>query len=176
MDCPACKKSMQQVSVGDVVVEQCAHGCNAIWFDSNELDRMDNGAEFAPAQLLKSAAAHPPVGRALGCIRRCPKCTDQVLVRQMYDLKASVEIDQCWECSGILLDLGELANLRAQFATESDLKQALNQRADNAIDQAIEVVDTEGKKRIERFKRENSCRLSAARSAIRELLFPGSSW
>ena len=134
MNCPACGHPLSTTSAGGVTVDVCDGGCGGIWFDRFELAKGDEVAETAGGELLDvrrdPAVQVDPSKRYL-----CPKCTDDVvMMRHFWSVKRAVTIDQCPECSGVFLDAGELAGIRAEFPTE----QARNAAADAYF---AEVVD-----------------------------------
>ena len=47
MNCPACKRVLEQLTVGDVTVDACRGGCGGIWFDNLELEKFDEPHEAA---------------------------------------------------------------------------------------------------------------------------------
>ena len=52
MKCPACKNTLEQMKVGNIVVDVCNHGCGGLWFDSAELRQVDEKHEAAGEALL----------------------------------------------------------------------------------------------------------------------------
>jgi uncharacterized protein len=110
-NCPACKNTLQEVTINRVVVDFCANGCSGIWFDVNELRKFDDHDEFVPHQVLRATTAEKTVIDR-DAHRECPQCAPKHLVRRAYDSRDFVEIDECLECGGIFLDGGELAYIR----------------------------------------------------------------
>ncbi len=167
MKCPACLAEMNEITAGDIKIDVCDRGCGGIWFDDGELRKFDNGKEFDPTSLLKvSSTGHSSPTET---IRKCPRCSDSVLVKQYSDIENKVQIDQCWECSGILLDRGELAILRSQFNNDADHVAAVNAYAQNCIDKQIKSVEKAGAERIKQIREENSNSYNASISAFKEL-------
>lgn len=141
MKCPACSSSLEKVAAGDIVVDTCSHGCGGIWFDEKELQKFDEKHEFLPAKLLGPNSPKKAVDHK--AVRKCPCCPDEVLVRQFFDPKHEVEINQCWHCTGIWLDHGELEAIRAQYETAVDRKSAVEQYAANCITESKKVMEKE---------------------------------
>jgi len=168
MICPACDSELIEVKAGDIAVDYCKSGCGGVWFDEQELQKIDNGDEFNAVDLVNITS--PSVSVDSDKIRKCPLCVDQVLVRQFYDVQNKVEVNQCWNCSGIFLDRGELLILRSQFATDSEHHAAVEAYADRAVSAGIEQVEIAGADRIEQIKKDYSNRGRAIKSALRDLL------
>ena len=123
MNCPACGHSLGRRSAGGVDVDVCDGGCGGIWFDHFELGKLDESSESAGEALL-AVRRDPGVVVDPAERYRCPKCTDDVvLMRHFWSVKREVTIDECPECGGIFLDVGELARIRSEFGSE-DARQA----------------------------------------------------
>ena len=52
MNCPACGNVLEEMKVGDVMVDVCQGGCGGIWFDNYELEKFDEPHESAGEELL----------------------------------------------------------------------------------------------------------------------------
>ena len=52
MECPACRRALQERTVDGVTVDVCDGGCGGLWFDKGELDHFDEPHESAGSQLL----------------------------------------------------------------------------------------------------------------------------
>jgi Zn-finger nucleic acid-binding protein len=107
MKCPACKNPLREKGAGGMVVDICYGGCGGIWFDATELERVSARAATtlhtiwqAPVNSVKSTA-----------VRKCPRCSEQVLNRKWFSEQQEVEIDQCPKCNGIWLDAGEFSRI-----------------------------------------------------------------
>jgi Zn-finger nucleic acid-binding protein len=119
MNCPACAHELTPLSVGDLTVDACDGGCGGIWFDHYELRKVDAVSDHFADPLL-DIKCDPSL--AVDRSRRygCPKCTDGVvLMRHFWSVKRETTIDECPECGGIFLDGGELAQIRAEFPSET---------------------------------------------------------
>jgi len=126
MKCPACEGVLTQLTQSDITVDVCDKSCGGIWFDSFELQKVDEGHEAAGETLL-DVGPHKPVPLDHSTKRRCPKCPDITLIRHFFSVKKEIEIDECGNCGGVWLDSGELAAIRSQFNTEQDRKKAFNE-------------------------------------------------
>jgi len=169
MKCPACSKELQSTTAGDVVVDICAGGCGGVWFDEGELEKFDEDSEVAAEVILKARTSSTPVpdGKQL---RKCPRCPDQAIVRQFFDPKNQVEINQCWQCSGIWLDCGELLTIRGQFKTATDRAQAIEEYAEQCIDQSEKAIAEHGKLELAKYNEETSSRFKAFMYGFKQLL------
>ncbi len=107
--------------MGQLTVDVCQGGCGGIWFDNFELRKVDDPQEFEGGALLH-------VGRDDSIVvdtqrrRNCPKCPNIVMMRHYFSDKKEVMVDECPGCGGVWLDVGELAAIRKESATD-DAKQ-----------------------------------------------------
>jgi Zn-finger nucleic acid-binding protein len=118
MDCPACGKSMEEESFGNVQVDVCKNGCKGIWFDwgeLKELDASDKGAGKALDEALKSPRAYD-AGRGL---LKCPKCGIAMHAHK-YSSAKEVNVDECYGCGGFFLDSGELQEIRENYMSDEE--------------------------------------------------------
>ncbi len=125
MNCPACALQLEAITVGEITVDVCTHGCGGVWFDQFELKKVDEPNESAGEILLnidiEKTNSPDPSQR-----RMCPKCEDIIMMRHFFSVKREVEVDECPNCGGFWLDYGELASIRTQFESEDDRKKAAN--------------------------------------------------
>ena len=56
------------------------------------------------------------------------------MARRHWSVRYEVEIDECPTCGGIWLDAGELAAIRALFATEEERRAAARTLAESLLD------------------------------------------
>ena len=111
MKCPACASTMQQLETHSAVIEVCTSGWGGLWFDAGELEKFDDGTEGISETILRSLPnSNQLIDRAKQ--RYCPKCSSQPLNRNFQDDSYHLEIDECSNCSGVWLDLGELQAVR----------------------------------------------------------------
>lgn len=146
MQCPACSGKLEKVTAGDVTVDACTRGCYGIWFDEQELKKFDEEHEFLPEKLVKPDGSSA-VSVDHSKIRKCPCCQDEALVRQYFDPKNQVEINQCWRCSGIWLDQGEIESIRKQYKTADERKAAVESYASECVAASAKVMAKEGEER-----------------------------
>ena len=152
MKCPACGKDLEEVSAGDIQIDICRSGCGGVWFDKDEIKKFDEPHEFMAEAILQGKPAAE--ARAGSAPRPCPRCPGEVLVRQFADVKNSLQIDQCWQCSGIWLDPGELAALRGQYRTAVDRAQAVNSYVESHLAEEEKEMAAEGSRRISHYNEE----------------------
>lgn len=153
MQCPVCSKVLVGLAAGDIHLEVCRDGCGGIWFDRDELFRFDEPHEFDPSALLQ-IAEQTSGARTVDHEKpkKCPKCDDSRLVRQFFDVKNEVELDQCWECAGVWLDVGEIQTIRNQFETHEDRVSASNEYIVGELKKAKAAMDAETKEYLQRLE------------------------
>jgi len=121
MKCPSCSGKLAQMSAGGVSVDVCSAGCGGMWFDRKEIEHFDEQHEFDLEKVLTKKGS---TAANASKVRKCPRCTVEVMARMSFDNKNQVEIDQCWMCAGVWLDGGELSTIRSQFKTAADRQKA----------------------------------------------------
>lgn len=121
MNCPACGKTMSEITIGKLVVDACRDGCGGLWFDKGEIRGVDEAGEAADPLL----GIEPVAGAADQTQRRlCPRDPGIVMMRRFWSVKQAVTIDECPACAGVFLDAGELARIRSEFTSEADRRKA----------------------------------------------------
>jgi Zn-finger nucleic acid-binding protein len=139
MECPACKRQLQEVTVGDVTVDVCQGGCAGIWFDNYELRKFDEPHEEAGETLLDvERDENVRVDHAER--RNCPKCGDVVMMRHFFSVKKAVELDECPGCGGMWLDAGELGQIRGLYSSEEERRQAAQEYFDEVFGGEMEKM------------------------------------
>jgi Zn-finger nucleic acid-binding protein len=123
MKCPACFNELTQLQVGSLVVDACQGGCGGIWFDSFELQQVDEESEAAGEPLLHIQRDERLIVD-LSRKRECPRCAGVKLHRHFFSAKRRVEVDQCPNCGGYWLDAGELALIRAERSLAATAEKA----------------------------------------------------
>lgn len=94
-----------------MTVDACYGGCGGIWFDPQELDRVDARA----ASTLHTIWRDHNRKVTLTEPRPCPRCPEQVLDRRWFSELKQVEIDQCPRFGGIWLDEGEFSRIHHEI-------------------------------------------------------------
>jgi len=119
MNCPACKNTLEEMSVEDIRLDVCQNGCGGIWFDNFELMKIDEPDEYDAEKLLDiNIDESIKVDQEIQ--RKCPKCKNQFMLRHFFSVKRSVTVDECPKCGGVWLDDGELGRIRKQFESDED--------------------------------------------------------
>lgn len=142
MECPACKRSLQEMTAGDVTVDVCKGGCGGIWFDNQELKKFDEPHEGAGEAILdieRDEGLHVDHSQR----RNCPHCHDVVMMRHFFSIKREVELDECPGCGGMWLDAGELAKIRGLYGSEAERKQAAKEYFDEVFGEKLDEMRTE---------------------------------
>ena len=123
MKCPACFNELTQLQVGSLVLDACQGGCGGIWFDSFELQQVDEESEAAGEPLLHIQRDERLIVDP-SRKRECPRCAGVKLHRHFFSAKRRVEVDQCPNCGGYWLDAGELALIRAERGQAATAEKA----------------------------------------------------
>ncbi len=152
MTCPACGRELTEKKIEDIFVDVCDQGCGGIWFDRFELQKMDEPHEGAGTELLDTPR-HEGIHVDHEDDRWCPRCDDRKLFRHFYSVKRQVEVDDCPQCGGIWLDLGELARIRDQFATEGERREAAEAYFEDVFGEDLEKMRLSSKEAEERARR-----------------------
>ncbi len=152
MECPACGNELTAIEVGEITVDACRIGCGGIWFDQLELNRLDERHEAAGESLL-DIERDPAVEVDHEHRRNCPSCEDMVLMRHFFSPKKEAEVDECPGCAGIWLDVGELALIRAQFATKEEREKAAEEYFDDLFGDELEKMAAEGDERLRKARK-----------------------
>jgi uncharacterized protein len=113
-ECPACHRTLSPVTIGGGSVDVCSQGCAGIWFGSGELRRFTDPNDSA-GQALATFAGFPQVQVDVNPRRRCPKCSDTLLMRHFFSAKRAVTVDECPTCAGVWLDAGELGRILSEY-------------------------------------------------------------
>jgi len=142
MQCPACGRALTQRTVADVTVDVCDGGCGGIWFDNWELRKLDDREEAAGEALLDVRRDHA-VTVDHDADWGCPRCGHPAMTRHFYSPRREVEIDECPRCGGVWLDAGELATIRAQYASEAARDAAHRETAHAIFREQVDALKKE---------------------------------
>lgn len=112
MNCPACHHKLTRLKAGSVWLDACHGGCGGIWFDADELEKTNRLKSRAQdwLKILRDPAVTVDEARA----RKCPRCKNAKLERQLFSLGTGVEMDCCPKCGGVWLDVGELETIQEE--------------------------------------------------------------
>lgn len=139
MNCPACGRTLTQKTVSDLAVDVCEGGCGGMWFDWLELKKVDESHEHVGEPLLNTAR-DPALRLDHERRRNCPRCGTTVLHRHFFSVKREIEVDECPQCAGYWLDVGELAKIRSEFPTEEKRQTAARALFDEMFDQELDAL------------------------------------
>ena len=170
MNCPSCGKNISRLAAGDIEIDACTSGCGGIWFDREELIKFDEPHEFKTHAVLELAKKQEAVRVDHKRQKKCPVCPDEMLIRQLFDTKNEVEIDQCWECGGIWLDVGEINKIRGQYETMAERSDAVNSYVDTMLEDTRKKMSADTKEQLARYDQETKNAFKAAIYAFKELL------
>lgn len=118
MNCPVCGKLLVEQDFGDVRVDVCKNGCKGIWFDWQELRRLDENHEGV-GKALEEALDSSRVNDADREPLTCPKCGIAMHAHKYSNAK-EVNVDECYACGGFFLDSGELCVIRDSYMSEQE--------------------------------------------------------
>jgi Zn-finger nucleic acid-binding protein len=152
MKCPACGNELSRAVSGEVTVDVCTGGCGGVWFDAFELKRMDEPGETVAEGILE-VPSRPGVAVDRGPRRRCPKCKNVPMMRHFFSVKKQVQVDECPACAGFWLDLGELATIRSQFATEAERTKAAEQYFSEIFGVQLQGMKSESAEKLEKARK-----------------------
>jgi Zn-finger nucleic acid-binding protein len=102
--CPACRGDLHRVSLGRTTLLECA-GCDGIWIESEEFERLCADRESQAAVLPRLARRHVPL-EATVKYRPCPSC-GKMMNRVNFGRLSGAIVDVC-KGHGTFLDAGEL--------------------------------------------------------------------
>lgn len=114
MKCPACDRTLTRLQAGPVLLDACQQGCGGIWFDADELAKVN---QTTPAGKKPAAeiTCDPELQLDEDRERKCVHCRNVKLERKLFSLGSGVIMDCCPKCSGLWLDHGELDLIRAEL-------------------------------------------------------------
>ena len=144
MYCPVCSKQMVGENFGGVKVDVCKNGCKGIWFDWFELSKLDESNEGLGAA-LDEALDQPRAGDEGRGKTDCPKCGMKMQIHK-YKKANQVTVDECYSCSGIFLDAGELGAIRDAYMSEEDERAHLDQLLADMPDYQMKKMDVQKQK------------------------------
>ena len=152
MLCPACDNPLREVTIGDVTVDVCHGGCGGLWFDNFELKKFDEPHEEAGVELLEVARNPDTI---VDRTRRlnCPKCENAVMMRHFFSVKKETDVDECPACAGFWLDTGELKQIRSQFESEQERKDAARRYFEEVFGDKLAEIRDERDEETRRVRR-----------------------
>ena len=128
------------MTVEGITVDVCKGGCAGIWFDRYELMKVDESHESAGEE-LSNIEGDPAVLSTIDHTKRlsCPKTPEVVMMRHFFSVN--------W------LDVGELATIRTEFATEEERDQAAAQYFSELFDSELIAAHSETLEDLESAQR-----------------------
>ena len=142
MQCPVCGNALATMTVADVTVDVCRGGCGGIWFDNQEVRKLDDKEEAAGEELL-DIERDPNVAVDHDAQWGCPRCGHPAMTRHFYSPNRGVEVDECPRCGGVWLDAGELAAVRSQYAGEAERRKAHRNFARELFNEQVAEMQAE---------------------------------
>jgi len=152
MKCPACGNKLTQRVVGGVSVDVCERGCGGIWFDNFELKKFDEPHESV-GEVLLDVKQKKGIRIDHRKRLRCPKCDNVVMLRHFFSVKRRVEVDECPDCEGYWLDMGELAKIRKEFKTEEKRIKATEAYFSEVFNKKLAKIHAESEEQAKRAKK-----------------------
>jgi len=110
MRCPACGHTLTEITLGSVAIDVCEKGCGGLWFDANELKKVEQ-EHVSAAGPVADIHRDPDTKLDAKRARYCPRCLTQKLETRIPRLGSAIEFDCCPRCGGYWLDRGELETL-----------------------------------------------------------------
>lgn len=110
MKCPACALGLEEKQLGILSLHVCLKGCGGIWFDTLEMDQVDQETEAVSELVFSARPAGGMTVDPLGA-RGCPRCEGVQLKRVLLSPGSQVHVCECPSCDGCWLDERELAKL-----------------------------------------------------------------
>lgn len=138
MDCPACQKKLDQISIDSMTIELCQGGCGGMFFDQHELKKVDEPTELTGEKLVDLQAKAAVATVTTEPRRNCPKCPTITMMRHFFSVKKEVVVDECGGCGGMWLDKGELEKIRHEFRNAEEKLAAEQQFFHSLFDPQLE--------------------------------------
>jgi len=152
MICPECNNTLQKMTVNDVTLDVCKHGCGGVWFDDQEIQKFDEPHE-SDGNLLLDIERNLDLEIDHAKRLDCPNCDNIIMARHFYSVAMSVEIDECYNCGGIWLDFGELSAIGRMYDSEEEKIAATQKYFDEILGKEIKAMQTKNEEDLIRIKR-----------------------
>jgi Zn-finger nucleic acid-binding protein len=113
MICPACQRALVELTVAEITLDFCHGGCDGIWFDGGELEKLGESEE-GQTHCSVALPVDPSIEVDESLPPRCPRCGSGAVMKQtrVGGGEEGVMIDLCEECGGVWLDHGEFESLQ----------------------------------------------------------------
>ncbi len=164
MQCGSCGAGMETIQYEGVEIDVCS-GCNGIWLDAGELEKIVKKREETFDQktvdelnaLVKQSHAMPAAEIARKVV--CPKCQKDMTPAN-YQYSSNIIIDRCPDGHGVWLDPGELDKVqvyREQWMDEMEKNRShYEQLAQKVKLESEQRIRETGKVRVSHFNVINS--------------------
>ena len=152
MICPACQRSLKEIKIGNLAVDVCDGGCGGAWFDNFELKQVDEPHEHAGEALL-DVPRDAGIQTDPSVKRNCPRCRDILMMKHFFSIQKKVEIDECAQCGGIWLDVGELAKIRSLYASEAERNKAAEEYFSQVVKTSLAGIQSQSDANLARAKK-----------------------
>lgn len=144
--CPACRGSMQAVTVGTVTVLECV-SCDGLWVEAEAFERICAEREAQAAVLHRGSASAPSVEKRVS-YRPCVRC-GTMMNRVNFARVSGTVVDVC-KGHGTFLDRGELHAL-IRFIQDGGLERARQRQLEDLKEQERRLKEQE--RRVARANR-----------------------
>lgn len=128
MDCPFCAEPLAPQDLDRAWLASCP-SCRGIFFDYRRLLELGDDVPRLEDRLAGLLAA-APVERPRPDRVTCPKCRTRMR-RRTYCHRAPFELEECFGCSSVWFDPGQLGALRRNFTDEADRVAAVQALVEN---------------------------------------------
>ena len=132
MRCPACANELVAVKIDKVTLDVCRNSCGGVWFDAGEFDLYDEAKENVPHEILRPVKSAQIAVVDRNKTRNCPHCASTALIKRFVDGTYQLQIDQCPQCAGIWLDVGELENIREDNGSLEERQDVIDDYLDQS--------------------------------------------
>jgi Zn-finger nucleic acid-binding protein len=137
--CPACSAGLQHVSIGGTSLLECA-GCDGVWMDAGDFERMCADREAQSAVLHRFTAPSPSRAERRVRYRRCVRC-GKMMNRVNFGRLSGTIVDVC-RGHGTFMDAGELHQIAA-FIQAGGLDRAREQQIEELKEEQKRLLDAE---------------------------------
>lgn len=152
MNCPACKNTLEKMTIENITLDVCRGGCGGVWFDNFELMKIDEPDEY-DASALMDIEIDESVRVDHETKRNCPVCEKQFMLRHFFSVRRAVSVDECPRCGGVWLDYGELGQIRRQFNSEEEKTKAAGEYFQDVFGVELAKMRAESAEKTEKAKK-----------------------
>lgn len=132
MHCPFCEEPLTPHELGRAWLASCP-SCRGVFFDYRRLLELGDDVPRLEGPLAghlgTSAVERPRPERVT-----CPKCRTRMR-RRTYEHRVPFELEECFGCSSVWFDPGQLGALRRNFSDEGDRPAAVQALVENVSTQ-----------------------------------------